>query len=727
MVTCPECGQRNAPDNDNCEHCGAALPAAGAGAPSPLPESLKRTVLGMPPLDGEVGADDKPNDSQPNDSQSAGATTTASKETGSAVEAQFEGEGPSSVAKPNLGNGPNQPRTTRTLLGVAAPERLAELAAVANQGAPSVNSKAAEPTSPTDIGPATGASRSDAPSAAQSQRHTPGTPSLGRTIIGGVAAPTPTPAGDQASKRTTRIGHGAPGPAEPITANAPANAPAEPQDGATSAGRFSNNADPARAKRDAPSSPVSESSEQSKMGRTILGVAQPGIAPLNPGVPKSGEPAGGSPSASSGVTPTDPQAVDDAQTPGPRETSRREEQDWATSGQAKGNAKGGWVLVGLAGLLLVAIGAFSLLWKPPRPLQGEVVVSPDGSEVLKLRCDDCADGTKAKLRTQVANFVGQVATLRLEKPLNIGANQLQIALKRPGIGRDEEVLLDVPVRFRIAVDLTALSKPEPGVLIKFQAEPGVQAKVDGQAVELANGSGELTLPVSKQLIGDAARVQTFEKNIQYAVQLPDGTSRKGSLRAQAPITPLMIEAPGASAVVDSEHFTLAGRTAKGGVVTVAGKPITVDPEGRFAQLMRVDSVGKTEIFIRSSLTGHAPRLVRLAVQRVASLQEVARPFRAKAKTLYDSFAGRDGENVGQAVAVRGRIEESRIVGHTTIVLLDVEDGCARGPCLARVVLGERKKLEREAELTVYGHLTDWVQGPRQGRRVPEVRAEFVIP
>jgi hypothetical protein len=171
---------------------------------------------------------------------------------------------------------------------------------------------------------------------------------------------------------------------------------------------------------------------------------------------------------------------------------------------------------------------------------------------------------------------------------------------------------------------------------------------------------------------------------------------------------------------------LAGRTSHGGSVTVAGKPITVDPEGRFAQLMSVDSEGETKIIVRASLADHAPRLVQLKVRRTSDLKKVAEEFRKTAVTDYASVAQNAQASLGLAVSLKGRVEEAKLSGHSTIVLLDVSSGCLHAPCLARVVLGARRKLKPGTIVTACGHLRGAVDGPVSGVRIPEIHAELLL-
>src|SRR6185436_5881158 len=116
------------------------------------------------------------------------------------------------------------------------------------------------------------------------------------------------------------------------------------------------------------------------------------------------------------------------------------------------------------------------------------------------------------------------------------------------------------------------------------------------------------------------------------------------------IAPLVIDAPGESIVIDSPTFVLAGRTFKGGSVTVEGRAITVDNSGKFAQMMNISSPGETSISVRASATGHAPRLVAIKIRRVDNLAVELPETRIGAGTSYDDVASDPEAKRGTRVA-----------------------------------------------------------------------------
>jgi hypothetical protein len=195
---------------------------------------------------------------------------------------------------------------------------------------------------------------------------------------------------------------------------------------------------------------------------------------------------------------------------------------------------------------------------------------------------------------------------------------------------------------------------------------------------------------------------------------------------RASITPLTLDAPGPSIVIDKPNFMLAGRTQKGGSVSVAGRAITVDPTGRFAQLMSVSSAGETTINVRASIEDHAPRSVPVRIRRVESFREEATRLRGVPRAVYDDFTKDLDQQKGSHVLVDARVVESRTDSHTTVILANVTSGCRKDPCLARVVYGSKLTLKKDAAVTISATVAGTVDGPRTGSRLVELQADFVI-
>jgi hypothetical protein len=392
----------------------------------------------------------------------------------------------------------------------------------------------------------------------------------------------------------------------------------------------------------------------------------------------------------------------------------------------KPGSKGAIILLAVAGALAVTAGVVAFLWEAPRPLGAQVQLDDRGAEQLSLTCDDCPDGTTVSLGGAQGTFKAKKASIALAKPLDVGSNELTVAVHRPGLGRDEEVKLSVGVDYRVRGDLAALSEDPPKVKVLVQAVAGATAVVDGKPLALdAIGKGEYAAEVAHELEGPADTILPFERKLPYSIALPGVEPRQGEVTLRFGIVPLRIVAPGHGIVIENETFMLSGRTVKDGRVTVSGRPITVDSEGRFAQLMNVSAVGETTVVVRSEAKDHAPRLVRVRVRRVASLRDTAVSLRQTSLTDYPSIAA--GAKPGSRVALDGEVVESRIDGDVTILLLDVKKGCTAAPCLTRVLHGARFDAKRGAAVGAFGQFLSLVDGPRTGLKIPEIAADFLVP
>jgi hypothetical protein len=468
---------------------------------------------------------------------------------------------------------------------------------------------------------------------------------------------------------------------------------------------------------EAPSPPASVEAPRSaalpSQHKTKMGIAHPGIAPLHPGVAK---PAPASaphapPSASGAELREDDLAV----LPGHgRRTSSR----------------AAMIVLAVLSIAVVLLGlaiVIALWFKRSPDLDARAGVDASGRETLALTCAEPCPWARVSMGSASAEFRGGKAELPLSSPLAVGDNEIALELEESG-GSRRSIELNVPVAYRLKTDFANLASDPPRVSVLVEAEPETAVVVDGQAVALdAAGKGSHQIDVSRELTGSSARVVPLEKKVPYNVTRSKSEPERGELVLRIGIVPLEVEAPGESIVIDSANFTLAGRTQTGGSVTVGGRPITVDPSGRFAQLMNVSSVGETTIAVRATADEHAPRLFPIRVRRVQSLQAEAARFGARATSGYGAIASDIAGKRGWAVAFEGEVVEARTENHTSIVLLDVKSGCSRAPCLARLVHGARTGFKRGDAIAAYGHVTGPVDGPRSGVKIPEIRADFILP
>ena len=178
-------------------------------------------------------------------------------------------------------------------------------------------------------------------------------------------------------------------------------------------------------------------------------------------------------------------------------------------------------------------------------------------------------------------------------------------------------------------------------------------------------------------------------------------------------------------MVDTDQVLLAGRAAKGATVTVDGAAATVAADGTFEKSVPVSAPGEVSVEVRSGTTALAPRTVHIALKRVASLADEAKAFEKQPTLGYDAALANLASDAGRPIVVDGEVIEPRASGHRTLLLVDDRRGCAKGPCLARVVIGQELTVARGDRLRAYGHVARAFTTPA-GQTVPEIEADFVL-
>jgi hypothetical protein len=353
-----------------------------------------------------------------------------------------------------------------------------------------------------------------------------------------------------------------------------------------------------------------------------------------------------------------------------------------------------------------------------------VSADPSGRDRIDVVCETCPDGTKLSLGPVTSEVRGQKAYLVIGEPLPLGESTLSFELQRPGEDSDAVEVTLPPVEYRIKPDTSTLVGDQPRVTLDIQALPGSSVNIGGNPVSLdAAGRGQIAIDVAERLTGPASEVVSFEQGIAYAIQPPSGKSYSGELMVKIGVTPLILEAPGTDTITDMERFMLAGRTMKAAEVWVAGAAISVDASGRFAQLMSIDSVGETKVTVRASAPGLAPRFASFRLRRVKDLRAELDSLRRSALPL-SGLAGNPDAKVGSLVLVSGKVEEVRVDGQRTFVIVASEEQCDGRFCLARLVYGGLRKLQRGMSVTAVGHLLGGV-GAAGAEQVPEIEVSLL--
>lgn len=456
--------------------------------------------------------------------------------------------------------------------------------------------------------------------------------------------------------------------------------------------------------------------------RTMMGVALPGIAPLRAGeAPPASPPSAhrgryGTPAIEPLPIVPQPEPLRDIPAPLPPRIVRRR----GIPLVAVALVTGAIVLVGGVGI--------ALLWRGAPPMAAQPRVSPDGKDILHLTCDprSCKDGTNVELDGSSSTFAHGESDLPLVRPLHVGDNELAVHVDRPGMGRDEVLKLSVPVAYRVRADVTTMSAPHPVITIHVEAVPGSEVRMADKPLPLdASGVGLYAVDETAATDGPADESRVVSEEVSYVVVPPAGLPQRGTVSARVAVAPLRVDAPGARALLDDSTVMVAGRAAKGATVSVDGAPVAVGADGAFETSVAFAELGERTIEVRGATSVLTPRTVRIAVKRVASLADEARAFERQKTIGYDSAMSDLAASTGQPIVVEGEVIESRGSGHRTLMLVDDKRGCAKGPCLARVIVGRDLSVTRGAMLRAYGRVARAFATPA-GQTVPEIEADFVL-
>lgn len=457
---------------------------------------------------------------------------------------------------------------------------------------------------------------------------------------------------------------------------------------------------------------------------TVLGVALPGIAPLRAG--DSGAPAPTATAAASYPNESNAAFVPPI-VPAPAPLA-----DLPAPSLARFVRRTGVPLVAVllvAGGLLLG-GGLGLFWlSRDRPaITAQLRASPEGADVLGLRCDpgSCKNGTSVDVDGARSTFTDGKSDLTLSTLLHIGDNPLALHVDRPGLGRDEVVRLVVPVSFRIRGDLSGISALKPTVAIHVEAATDSIVTVDGKPLALgAGGTATYSIDESAATEGPADESRVVAVQVPYSVTAKGAAPETGIVTARFSVAPLRIDVPGSRGVVDRDRIVVAGRAAKGAVVTVDGSAVSVASDGSFEASIALVAVGERVLRVRAGTPLLSPRTVSVEVKRVASFAQEARAFERLKPLSYDAAMVNPSASVGQPVAVEGEVMKARTSGHRSILIVDDRRGCAKGSCLARVSLAQDLAPAPGTVVRAYGRLAPPFAAA-SGETVMEVEADFIV-
>jgi len=328
----------------------------------------------------------------------------------------------------------------------------------------------------------------------------------------------------------------------------------------------------------------------------------------------------------------------------------------------------------------------------------------------------------------VARVVDEIADLQLTAPLRVGDNAFDIDVERPAGGRQERVSLVVKIGYRIRPDVSRLDSDHPALRVAIDGVGGAIVTVEGKPLALgADGKGVYDIDITPECTGVSDEPKIIERAVAYAVSSGSGGIENGTINMHVAVPPLHIDAPGEHATIESEQFLLAGRTARGARLTAASQVIGVAADGSFSRSLPAARIGNNSVTLRAYVAGQASRIANLTVERVEHLADVVTEFTAKAPLSFSELSAAVDRHVGERIVLVGEVMEGRTQGHKGLLVLDVQQGCARPPCLARVVLPGQDGPARGERVQVFGY----VKGAAPGNSasvapVPEVEAAFTL-
>src|SRR5205823_1656165 len=172
---------------------------------------------------------------------------------------------------------------------------------------------------------------------------------------------------------------------------------------------------------------------------------------------------------------------------------------------------------------------------------------------------------------------------------------------------------------------------------------------------------------------------------------------------------------------------VAGRAYKGSTVTVNGQAAQVSADGFWEATVASASVGDVAVEARTAAPGLVARTAKFTVKRVEKLDAEAKTLEAASPPGYDAVMADLANKAGAAFIVDGEVIGSTIESrvHRTVMVVDTRRGCAKGPCVVRVVLGREEKLAAGDGVRAYGRVSRPF-AMSDGRTVPEIDADFML-
>lgn len=487
-------------------------------------------------------------------------------------------------------------------------------------------------------------------------------PGGGHPKAGEAASPTPSPAatspspgGKSAALGRTMVGMGT--PAQPLAPAPISPGPATPTEPVL-----------------APIAPE-PAPQNRKFQGTLLGVARPGIAPS-----QFNAPAPPSAAALLPVRPADPQAPSPAEVPF---SSERVDKPFPITRPAWKSVA---MIVGAVAGAAALGGLFAVLSpKPVTVIVEEFSIDEDGNDQLKLKCDECPEGSKLVLGGVETPVRNKAALLTPPHPLALGRNELEFTLKMNGESRDVKKVI-LPIAFRVLTKWTGLHEDPPFAEINVLAPDGSKVLIGGKEAPIQAQKAVRRIEFSAETSGEASKVTSIDSSFDVVVTV-DGKERQTKAELKNGVAPLTLTSPAPIHQLGGKPVAVSGRTAPGAKVKIGSTEVQADDKGAFSHIIESPTAGKLAVTVSTDkflsrrveveLSGDAPRPPS-AVSKFSEIEP------------------------GAFVNLKANVIESRTAGGTTQALVEVETGCDAPPCLLRAVYGEPKKLPPNRTIALTG-------------------------
>lgn len=436
---------------------------------------------------------------------------------------------------------------------------------------------------------------------------------------------------------------------------------------------------------------------------TLIGVAMPGIAPINPGVSQP-----------------EPEPEPEHVSPLPDSVPLAQMSEPAAKPSAHPATALRWVLASIAAVLGTVALVAIWWWRTPPKLQVSVRTDENGTDSILVECSNCNDASHVTMNGVSAQFSNHVARLQLAAPLHVGQNQVDLILSRSG-SKAEPLQILVPVDFRAVGDLSGLSENPPKLRWLFQKAGAVEIEVDQKPLTFGvDGKAAYEVPLEDEITGQSSAAAPLERRIHYRVH--GAHTSDGSLVLRTAITPLRIDSPGSTFVTESPNLKICGRTNSTAKVRTGSLEVAVDAQGSFCNDVVLTEHGKFNVWITAASPGSAPRRVMRTIERTPNLV-------AYAKTLFPQVAHEFAAEATQSspiVAITGLVVEQSPLPSGSRFLLRREGGNNPESSFVQVTSFGTAQRKIGSHVTVFGEPSESLRGP-DGRSMRGLIAAFEVP